>query len=76
MGKLGLKKTSTRINKKPAAKKEVEKIVDALHNDERKVFTLRLSAELHKTLKIKAATDETSINEYIVGLIRDDLAMG
>ena len=74
MGKLGLRKTSTRINKKPE-KKEVEKIVDALHSEDRKVFTLRLSADLHKTLKIKAATDEISINEYIVGLIQDDLAI-
>ena len=38
-----------------------------------KAIPLRLSDELHKTLKVKVATEETSMQQYIIKLIEKDL---
>ncbi|MGL4760609.1 MAG: hypothetical protein ACRC6T_01540 [Sarcina sp.] len=38
-----------------------------------KIMTIRLEDVMHKAMKIKMANDENTLQEYIVGLISDDL---
>ena len=39
----------------------------------KKTVTVRMDSELHKKLKIKATAVDSSINEYIISLIVDDV---
>jgi len=72
MAKLGLRKTSRRVDKK-TDKKKVEKLVQTLHKEERKSLLIRLPHSLHKELKLKSVTDDISINEFVTNLIEDAL---
>lgn len=38
-----------------------------------KSITLRLEDELHKQIKLKTVQEETTIQEYIVSLIKKDM---
>lgn len=42
--------------------------------ENRKSLTIRMDEELHKQVKIKAVMDGTTIQDYILRLIRADLA--
>jgi len=84
-GKLGLRNTSKRINKvaakeetpsKKAQKKgnvKIEKILDSLHEEPIKKLTVRIPISLHRIAKAKVALDDSSLNEYIINLLKDDL---
>ncbi|MEM9991049.1 MAG: toxin-antitoxin system HicB family antitoxin [Bacteroidota bacterium] len=84
MAKLGLRATSKRVSKleeknnpnyqeqKKVAQK-VEKALTALHSDPVKKLTVRIPVSLHKRAKAKVALDESSLNEYIINLLKDDL---
>ena len=41
--------------------------------DNIKTITLRLDDELHKQLKLKTVSDETTIQEYLINLIKKSL---
>lgn len=41
--------------------------------ENRKSLTIRMDEELHKQVKIKAVKDGTTIQDYILRLIREDL---
>lgn len=74
MAKLGLKNTSKRINKKNAApKKDIEEILDSIHEEKLKQMTVRMPESLHKKMKAKCALDGNAINKFIVSLIEDAL---
>jgi len=86
MAKLGLRNTSKRVAKKeaeqkkePAKKgrgveeKKIERMLDVLHEEPIKKLTVRVPISLHRKAKAKVALDDTSLNEYIIGLITDDL---
>lgn len=83
--KLGLRNTSKRVAKKEAAQKpteqksgggadkKLERMLNALHEEPIKKMTIRVPISLHRKAKAKVALDDTSLNEYIIGLITDDL---
>jgi len=83
-GKLGLRGTSTRIKKvakeqekseadKSKGKEKIEKILGALHEEPIKKLTVRIPIILHRIAKAKVALDDSSLNEYIINLLKDDL---
>lgn len=83
-GKLGLRSTSSRVNKviqeqerseldKKKDKEKVEKILEALHEETTKKLTVRIPISLHRIAKAKVALDDSSLNEYIINLLKDDL---
>lgn len=39
----------------------------------RKTINMRLSEELHKAIRIKVATEDLTITDYILGLVEEDL---
>lgn len=86
MAKLGLRNTSKRVAKKDAdqkkesikqskgvQEKKLERMLDVLHDEPIKKLTVRVPISLHRKAKAKVALDDTSLNEYIIGLITDDL---
>lgn len=83
-GKLGLRSTSKRINKiaevqgqsekdKKKGQQKIEKMLDALHEEPIKKLTVRIPISLHRIAKAKVALDDSSLNEYIINLLKDDL---
>ena len=42
-------------------------------NDERKIISIRVEPELHKQLKIIVIQKNTTLQDYIVGLIKKDM---
>ena len=42
-------------------------------NDERKIISIRVEPELHKQLKMIAVLENTTLQDYIVGLIKKDM---
>lgn len=42
-------------------------------NDERKIISIRVEPELHKQLKMIAVLENTTLQDYIVGLIKQDM---
>lgn len=42
-------------------------------SNEKKQITIRVDSELHKKLKIKAIAVDSSINEYIISLISENV---
>ena len=85
MAGLGLKNTSSRLKRNEAKKKaeaaaaakpkkkDVEKIVESLHKEDKKSLIIRVSPQLHKKLKMKSVLDTVSINEFVSNLIEDAL---
>ena len=51
--------------------KMLENVDDIMENI--KTITVRLDADLHKKLKVKAAAVDVSLNEYITSLIADSV---
>ncbi|MGL5853655.1 MAG: toxin-antitoxin system HicB family antitoxin [Cetobacterium sp.] len=41
--------------------------------EELKRFTLRMSPELHKSVRIRAAEEEVSLQTYLLNLVKNDL---
>lgn len=84
MAKLGLRSTSKRVAKleekeqqttqqKQKAQSKVEQMLNALHDEPIKKLTVRVPISLHRKAKAKVALDDTSLNEYIISLLEDDL---
>lgn len=42
-------------------------------NDERKIISIRVTPELHKQLKMIAVLENTTLQDYIVELIKQDI---
>lgn len=42
-------------------------------NDERKIISVRVEPELHKQLKMIAVLENTTLQDYILGLIKQDM---
>lgn len=47
--------------------------VRCIMNDERKIISIRVEPELHKQLKMIAVLESTTLQDYIVGLIKQDM---
>ena len=83
-GKLGLRNTSKRSSNiakeqvqsekdKRKAQVKIDKMLDTLHEEPIKKLTIRVPISLHRIARTKVALDDSSLNEYIINLLKDDL---
>lgn len=77
MSKSGLGSTLN-INKKKnetVEKKKLDKMVSAIHDRGSgiKRMSVEFPSDLHRKMKIKAATEDMSMREYIISLLERDL---
>ena len=58
---------------KRKAQVKIDKMLDTLHEEPIKKLTVRVPISLHRIAKTKVALDDSSLNEYIINLLKDDL---